>query len=257
VQLMTEIERRAYADRANFLGDVDFVKVPVKTLVSDKYLKQRMKDYQPGVAGSSTQTKAGNIKESEQTTHLSVIDNEGNAVSVTTTLNNSYGSKTVVTGAGFLLNDEMDDFSVKPGVPNLYGAVGNEKNAIAPGKRMLSSMTPTIVLKNKQPYLVVGTPGGTTITTSVFQTLVDIIDFKMTTDDAVNKPKFHHQWLPDQIDVEKGFNEDVKKQLTKMGYTLKERSAIGRTEVIKKLSSKNIEAVADKRGDDHAAGYLP
>ncbi|MDB5200450.1 MAG: ggt [Chitinophagaceae bacterium] len=255
VQLMTEIERRAYADRANFLGDADFVKVPVKTLVSDKYLKERMKDYQPGKAGSSTQTKAGNIKESEQTTHLSVIDNEGNAVSVTTTLNNSYGSKTVVSGAGFLLNDEMDDFSVKPGVPNLYGAVGNEKNAIAPGKRMLSSMTPTIVLKNNQPYLVVGTPGGTTITTSVFQTLVDIIDFKMTTDDAVNKPKFHHQWLPDQVDVEKGFPEDVKKQLTKMGYTLKERSAIGRTEVIKKTAPQKIEAVADKRGDDDAAGY--
>lgn len=257
VQLMTEIERRAYADRANFLGDADFVKVPVKTLVSDKYLTERMKNYQYDKAGSSIETKAGNIKESEQTTHLSVIDNEGNAVSVTTTLNNSYGSKTVVSGAGFLLNDEMDDFSVKPGVPNLYGAVGNEKNAIAPGKRMLSSMTPTIALKNNQPYLVVGTPGGTTITTSIFQTLIDIIDFKMTTDDVVNKPKFHHQWLPDQIDVEKGFDEDVKKQLTKMGYTLKERSAIGRTEVIKKSAPQKIEAVADKRGDDHAAGYNP
>ena len=255
VQLMTEIERRAYADRANFLGDPDFVKVPVKTLVSDKYLTKRMQDYVPGKAGSSTQTTAGNIKESEQTTHLSVIDKEGNAVSVTTTLNGSYGSKTVVSGAGFLLNNEMDDFSVKPGVPNMYGAVGNEKNAIAPGKRMLSSMTPTIVLKNNQPYVVVGTPGGTTITTSVFQTLIDIIDFKMTTNDAVNKPKFHHQWLPDQIDVEKGFPEDVKTQLTKMGYILKERSAIGRTEVIKKSRPKNIEAVADNRGDDHAAGY--
>ena len=255
VQLMTEIERRAYADRANFLGDPDFVKVPVKTLVSDKYLTKRMQDYVPGKAGSSTQTTAGNIKESEQTTHLSVIDKEGNAVSVTTTLNGSYGSKTVVSGAGFLLNNEMDDFSVKPGVPNMYGAVGNEKNAIAPGKRMLSSMTPTIVLKDNQPYVVVGTPGGTTITTSVFQTLIDIIDFKMTTNDAVNKPKFHHQWLPDQIDVEKGFPEDVKTQLTKMGYILKERSAIGRTEVIKKSRPKNIEAVADNRGDDHAAGY--
>lgn len=255
VQLMTEIERRAYADRANFLGDPDFVKVPVKTLVSDKYLTQRMKDYEPGKAGTSTEIKAGNIKESEQTTHLSVIDKDGNAVSVTTTLNNGYGSKTVVSGAGFLLNDEMDDFSVKPGVPNLYGAVGNEKNAIAPGKRMLSSMTPTIALKNNQPYLVVGTPGGTTITTSVFQTLVDIIDFKMTTDDAVNKPKFHHQWLPDQIDVEKEFPEEVKKELTKMGYTLKERGSIGRTEVIKKSAPQKIEAVADKRGDDHAAGY--
>ena len=255
VQLMTEIERRSYADRANFLGDPDFVKVPVKTLVSEAYLKERMKDYHPGIAGSSSETKAGNIKESEQTTHLSVIDGAGNAVSLTTTLNNSYGSKTVVSGAGFLLNDEMDDFSVKPGVPNLYGAVGNEKNAIAPGKRMLSSMTPTIVLKNNQPYLVVGTPGGTTITTSVFQTLVDILEFGMSTVDAVNKPKFHHQWLPDQIDVEKDFPEEVKKQLTKMGYTLMERNAIGRTEVIRRAAAKKIEGVADKRGDDHAAGY--
>src|SRR5438046_10729841 len=145
VQLMTEIERRAYADRANFLGDPDFVKVPAKTLVSEKYLAERMKDYKPGVAGSSTETKAGNIKESEQTTHLSVIDKDGNAVSVTTTLNNSYGSKTVVSGAGFLLNDEMDDFSVKPGVPNMYGAVGAEANDIAAGKRMLSIQQQTIV----------------------------------------------------------------------------------------------------------------
>ncbi|MEJ7675534.1 MAG: gamma-glutamyltransferase [Chitinophagaceae bacterium] len=257
VQLMTEIERRAYADRANFLGDPDFVKVPVKTLVSKKYLTERMKDYQPGKAGSSSQTTAGIIKESEETTHLSVIDKEGNAVSVTTTLNGGYGSRTVVSGAGFLLNNEMDDFSVKPGVPNMYGAVGNEKNAIAPGKRMLSSMTPTIVLKNNKPYLVVGTPGGTTIPTSVFQTLINVIEFGMTTEDAVNKPKFHHQWLPDQIDVEKGFSEDVKNELVNMGYKLKERGAIGRTEVIKKAGPKKIEAVADKRGDDHAAGYTP
>ena len=257
VQLMTEIERRAYADRANFLGDPDYVKVPIKTLVSDKYLNERMKDYEPGKAGNSVDIKAGNITEREETTHLSVIDKEGNAVAVTTTLNGGYGSRTVVSGAGFLLNNEMDDFSVKPGVPNMYGAVGNEKNAIAPGKRMLSSMTPTIVLKNDQPYLVVGTPGGTTIPTSVFQTLINILEFGMNTNDAVNKPKFHHQWLPDRIDVEKGFPEDVKKQLTGMGYTLRERGEIGRTEVIKKPASKKIEAVADKRGDDHAAGYKP
>lgn len=255
VQLMTEIERRAYADRANFLGDPDFVKVPVKTLVSDTYLNERMKDYQPGKAGSSTEIKAGIINESEETTHLSVIDKEGNAVAVTTTLNGGYGSRTVVSGAGFLLNNEMDDFSVKPGVPNMYGAVGNEKNAIAPGKRMLSSMTPTIVLKNDRPYLVVGTPGGTTIPTSVFQTLINIIEFGMNTSDAVNKPKFHHQWLPDEVAVERGFPEDVKKELAKMGYTLKERSGIGRTEVIKK--TQKIEAVADNRGDDHASGYKP
>jgi gamma-glutamyltranspeptidase/glutathione hydrolase len=213
-----------------------------------------MKDFVPGKAGSSTITAAGIIKESEQTTHLDVYDKEGNAVSVTTTLNNSFGSKTVVSGAGFLLNDEMDDFSAKPGVPNLYGAIGAEANAIAPGKRMLSSMTPTIVLKGNKPFLVVGTPGGTTITTSVYQTLLDIIEFNLSASDAVNKPKFHHQWLPDRIDVEKGFPEDVRDQLIKMGYQLNERSSIGRTELIK-ISAAKIEAVADKRGDDAAEGF--
>jgi gamma-glutamyltranspeptidase / glutathione hydrolase len=254
VQLMTEVERRAFADRAEFLGDPDFVKVPIKTMVSSEYLNERMKDYEPGKAGSSKTTLAGMIKESEETTHLSVIDNYGNAVSVTTTLNGGYGSRTVVSGAGFLLNNEMDDFSVKPGIPNMYGAVGNEKNAIAPGKRMLSSMTPTIVLKNGQPYLVVGTPGGTTIPTSVFQTLVNMLEFNMDADDAVNKPKFHHQWLPDVVSVEKDFPETVKEQLKQMGYNVKERGAIGRTEVIQILNKK-ITAVGDKRGDDDARGW--
>ncbi|MEO6330292.1 MAG: gamma-glutamyltransferase [Ginsengibacter sp.] len=256
VQLMTEVERRAFADRAQFLGDPEFVKVPVKTLVSEKYLSRRMSNYQPGKAGNSTEITAGKINvESEETTHLNVVDNEGNAVSVTTTLNNSYGSKTVVAGAGFILNDEMDDFSVKPGVPNLYGAVGNEANAIAPNKRMLSSMTPTIVLKNNTPYLVTGTPGGTTIPTSVFQTIVNIVDFKMSTEDAVNKPKFHHQWLPDEIFVEKDFSENVRDELVKMGYKVNDRGEIGRTEVIKVLPGKKLEAVADKRGDDAAEGF--
>jgi gamma-glutamyltranspeptidase / glutathione hydrolase len=260
VQLMTEVERRAFADRAEFLGDPDFVKVPVKTMVSTGYLKERMKDYEPGKAGSSKTTLAGLIKESEETTHLSVVDNDGNAVSVTTTLNGGYGSRTVVSGAGFLLNNEMDDFSVKPGVPNMYGAVGNEKNAIAPGKRMLSSMTPTIVLKNGQPYLVVGTPGGTTIPTSVFQTLVNMLEFNMDADDAVNNPKFHHQWLPDIVSVEKDFPETVRAQLKAMGYDVKERGAIGRTEVIQILRLRSgllrtIIAVGDKRGDDDARGW--
>lgn len=256
VQLMTEVERRAYADRAQFMGDADFVKVPVKTLTSDQYLTKRMQNYKPGEAGHSNVIKAGDINiESEETTHLSVLDKEGNAVSVTTTLNNSYGSKTVVSGAGFLLNDEMDDFSVKPGVPNLYGAIGNEANAIAPGKRMLSSMTPTIVLKDNKPYLVVGTPGGTTIPTSVFQTIVNILDFKMNTTDAVNKPKFHHQWLPDQIEIEKDFPGMVQKELTEMGYKVNERESIGRTEVIKVMPGNKMEGVADRRGDDAAAGW--
>ncbi len=254
VQLMTEVERRAFADRGEFLGDPDFVKVPVETLVSKAYLKERMKDYEPGKAGNSKTTKAGVIKESEETTHLSVFDAEGNAVAVTTTLNDSYGSHTVVAGAGFILNNEMDDFSAKPGVPNMYGAIGNDKNAIAPGKRMLSSMTPTIVLKDGTPFLVVGTPGGTTIPTSVFQTLVNILEFNMSADDAVNKPKFHHQWLPDTLYVEKDLSADVQNQLKEMGYNIKPREAIGRTEVIQ-IRNKKIIAVADKRGDDDARGF--
>jgi gamma-glutamyltranspeptidase / glutathione hydrolase len=257
VQLMTEVERRAFADRSAYMGDQDFYKVPVKTLTSNEYLQQRMKDYQPGIAGNSQKIKPGEIpqKESEETTHLSVIDKEGNAVAVTTTLNNSYGSKTVVGGAGFFLNDEMDDFSAKPGVPNMYGAVGGEANAIAPGKRMLSSMTPTIVLQNDKPYMVLGTPGGTTIPTSVFQTLVDIIEFNLNAEDAVDKPKFHHQWLPDSLEIEKGFPENTLESLKGMGYKIKLQKEIGRTEVIKVLPDGKFEAVGDNRGDDDAEGY--
>jgi len=258
VSLMVEAERRAYADRAQFLGDADFVKVPVKTLVSDQYLIDRMKDYTPGKAGNSVTIKAGIIKESEETTHISILDKEGNAVSVTTTLNGSYGSRTVVKGAGFILNNEMDDFSVKPGVPNMYGAVGAEANSIAPGKRMLSSMTPAIVLKNKKTYLVVGTPGGTTIPTSIIQAIVNIIDFGMNAEDAINKPKFHHQWLPDEIFVENDFNTNTIAGLQTMGYKVTKRGNIGKTEIImiKEVGGKkSITAVGDKRGDDDAEGY--
>jgi gamma-glutamyltranspeptidase/glutathione hydrolase len=257
VQLLTEAERRAFADRAQYLGDGDFVKVPVKTLISEEYLKERMKDYQPGIAGNSQSTKQGYIKESDETTHLSIIDAEGNAVAITTTLNGSYGSRTVVSGAGFLLNNEMDDFSVKPGIPNMYGAVGAEANAIFPGKRMLSSMTPTIVLKNNQPYLVVGTPGGTTIPTSIIQSLVNMIDFKMSPEDAVNLPKFHHQWLPDEIRVEKDFNPGTIQQLEAMGYKVVKKESIGQVELIEINFGKTrkITAIADKRGDNGAEGY--
>ncbi len=261
VQLMTEAERRAYADRAEFMGDPDFVQVPVQKLVSDAYLSNRMLDCIPGKAGSSKITKPGNLsKESEETTHVSVADKWGNVVAVTTTLNGSYGSKTVVGGAGFFLNNEMDDFSVKPGVPNMYGALGTEANAIEPGKRMLSSMTPTIVLKDNNPYLVVGTPGGTTIPTSVFQTIVNMIDFGLNASDAVNKPKFHHQWMPDEIFVEKDFPAGAIDSLKAMGYTVTPRGSIGRTELIKIEKNKVgngyvLEAVADNRGDDSAEGY--
>jgi gamma-glutamyltranspeptidase/glutathione hydrolase len=257
VQLMTEAERRAFADRAEYMGDADFYSVPVKMLTSEAYLQERMRNYDTSKATPSTLVKPGTLikAESEQTTHLSIIDKDGNAVAVTTTLNNSYGSRTVVGSAGFFLNDEMDDFSVKPGVPNMYGAIGGEANAIMPGKRMLSSMTPTIVLKNDKLYLVVGTPGGTTIPTSVFQTLVNIIEFNMSTEDAVYKPKFHHQWLPDTLDIEKGFPQIISEALQKKGYAIKERSGIGRTEAIKVLPGGKFEAVADRRGDDDAEGW--
>jgi gamma-glutamyltranspeptidase/glutathione hydrolase len=216
-----------------------------------------MSDFIPGKAGSSQVTKAGNIAESEETTHISIIDKDGNAVSVTTTLNGSYGSKTVVSGAGFLLNNEMDDFSIKEGFPNLYGVTGSAANAIAPHKRMLSSMTPTIVLKENRPYLIVGSPGGSTIPTSVFQTLLNIIDFNLTPEEAVNQPKFHHQWLPDQVEVEPDFPEGVKKQLTDMGYRVNKRDPIGRVELIlvREVFGRFITAIGDKRGDDSAAGY--
>lgn len=258
IQLMTEVERRAFADRAEYMGDGDFYKVPVAMLSNDVYLQNRMRNYDPAKATPSSIIKPGELlrAESEETTHLSVIDKEGNAVAVTTTLNNSYGSRTVVGGAGFFLNDEMDDFSIKPGVPNMYGAVGGEANAIKPGKRMLSSMTPTLVLKNGKPYIVVGTPGGTTIPTQVFQTLVNMLEFNMSTEEAVYKPKFHHQWLPDEVMTEKGFPPAVKEAMQKMGYSFsKERGGIGRTECIRVLPDGRFEAVADNRGDDAAEGF--
>ena len=255
VQLMIEAERRAFADRAEHMGDPDFYKVPIKTLMSDAYIAQRMNDYDPNKASVSAAIKAGIAKESEETTHLSVMDAAGNMVSVTTTLNGGYGSKTVVGGAGFLLNNEMDDFSGKPGVPNMFGAIGGEANAIAPGKRMLSSMTPTLLLKNNKPYVVVGTPGGTTIPTSVYQTIVNIVDFNMNADDAVNKPKFHHQWQPDEVKIERDFDAETKKQLQAMGYKIVEVGGLGRMEVIRVLRNGKRETVADKRGDDSVAGF--
>ncbi len=254
VQLMVEVERRAFADRAAHMGDPDFWKVPQQTLTSKAYLAERMKDYDSTRATPSSSIQAGIVKESNETTHLSVLDAAGNMVSITTTLNGSYGSQTVVGDAGFLLNNEMDDFSVKPNVPNMYGAVGGAANAIAPKKRMLSSMSPTLVLKNKQPYIVVGTPGGTTIPTSVFQSLVNLLVYQMSPEDAVNQPKFHHQWLPDQVDYEQNFPKTTMDGLIKMGYHLNNKYQIGRVELIQQKAGK-LHAVADGRGDDGTAGF--
>jgi gamma-glutamyltranspeptidase/glutathione hydrolase len=221
------------------------------------YAKGRMRSFSLQQASPSSQVKAGVPRKiSEETTHYSIVDEDGNAVSVTTTLNGNYGSSVVVKGAGFILNNEMDDFSAKPGSPNMFGLVGAEANAIQPEKRMLSSMTPTIVEKDGQLFMVLGTPGGATIITSVFQVLVNVIDFRMSLQDAVQKPRFHHQWLPDQIYHEKNaFDETTAKRLTEMGHKLHERASIGQMEAILVSPKGKLEAAADARGDDSAAGY--
>ncbi len=256
VHLMVEAERRAFADRAEYMGDPDFWKVPLKTLIDTAYIRSRMADFNPDVAGVSKKVKAGVIKESTETTHFSIVDAEGAAVSVTTTLNDSYGSRTVVAGAGFILNNEMDDFSAKPGSPNLYGAIGGKANAIVGNKRPLSSMTPTIVTRKGKNWLVVGTPGGTTIPTTVFQILVNVADFNMSLTDAVRAPRFHHQWLPDKIDFEEnGLPETVISELETMHHTLEARGPIGRVEAIMRLPDGRWQGVADERGDDAAGGF--
>jgi gamma-glutamyltranspeptidase/glutathione hydrolase len=255
IQIMTEAERRAFADRAEYMGDPDFIKDKTSYLISDDYLRNRWKSFSFNKATPSSEV--GKIikqpKESTETTHISVIDKDGNAAAVTTTLNGLYGSKVVVSGAGFFLNNEMDDFSVKPGVPNMFGAVGGEANSIQPNKRMLSSMTPTIVLKNQKPYMIVGTPGGTTIPTSVYQSIVNVIDFKLNANISVNAPKFHHQWLPETVAFEKNFPETTIKDLEKLGYKTEKWGQIGRTEMILLDDNGNIHAVADGRGDDSVA----
>ena len=255
VNLMVESQRRAYADRAEHMGDPDYWKVPTKTLISNSYAQARMSDYKEGVAGSSKITLAGGANESEQTTHLSVIDKEGNMVAITTTLNDTYGNKTIVAGAGFLLNNEMDDFSVKPGVPNMYGALGGEANSIQPGKRMLSSMTPTLVTVKGKPYISIGTPGGTTIPNQVYEGLVNIIDHKMTIKQAIDATRFHHQWIPDVIALENDFPEDIETSLKNMGYKTIRRGKFGRMDGILISSDGKRMAAGDKRGDDSVAGY--
>jgi len=257
VHLMIEAERRVYADRAEFLGDPDFYKVPVKGLLDPSYLKERMANFDPEKATPSSEIKHGEPAgaESEETTHYSVVDSKGNAVAVTTTLNRGYGTKIVVEGAGFLLNNEMDDFSVKPGVPNSYGLVGGEANSIQPGKRMLSSMTPTILEKDGKLFMVVGSPGGSTIITSVFQTILNVVEHGMNMQEAVAASRFHSQWLPDMVYYEKGgFSDSLKQQLETMGHKLKERSSIGRVDAILCLPDGTLEGGADPRGDDVAAG---
>ena len=258
IHLIVEAERRAYADRSEFPGDPDFVKVPVEQLVSKHYLIERMSTYNENKASLSLDIKQGAPEGyiSEQTTHYSVVDSKGNAVSVTTTLNNTFGNSIVVDSAGFLLNNEMDDFSVKPGVPNMYGLVGGEANSIQPGKRMLSSMTPTIVEKDGRLLLVLGSPGGSTIPTTVFQVVVNVLDFKMNLASAVDAPRFHHQWMPDIINYEKSAIDSLSLQsLTGMGHLFKERQALGSINAIMMLPDGKKEGGADKRGNNSSCGY--
>lgn len=258
VHLMTEAERRVFADRATYLGDADFYHVPVDSLLEDAYLKSRMHDFNLLRATASESAAGSPIQLSLdvfETTHFTVVDKHGNAVAMTVTLNTNYGSCVYVHGGGFFLNNEMDDFSIKPGVPNFYGLIGAEANAIAPGKRMLSSMSPTIVEKDGKCFLTVGTPGGSSIITSVFQTILNVTEFGMTGSQAVAAPRFHHQWLPDEIIHEKGcFTTELEDNLRQMGHTLREVNAIGTVEMIVAWPDGRWEGAADPRESSHARG---
>lgn len=258
VQLMIESERRVFADRAKWLGDPDFVQVPIGPLLDSTYIKNRISSIDFTKASLSSDISAGQFSgyESPETTHYSIVDAAGNAVSITTTLNNSFGSKVFVGGAGFLLNDEMDDFSAKAGAPNLYGLIGSKANEIQPMKRMLSSMTPTIITENGQLKMVVGTPGGSTIITSVFQVVLNALEFGMNMQQAVEYPRFHQQWKPEQTRIEPNRLSTIQmERLKRKGYEFSNSASIGLVEGILVLPSGKLQGGADSRGDDTALGH--
>ena len=260
IQVLTEAERRAYADRSFYLGDPDFIDIPVDELISDRYLKNRMDNFSFDKATSSDSLSYGMIPgfESDETTHYSIVDNFGNAIAVTTTLNAAFGSKLYSNKLGFFFNNEMDDFSSKPGEPNMYGLIGGKANAIEPQKRMLSSMTPTLIEKNGEFWMTLGTPGGSTIITSVLQTILNVYEFDMNMQQAVDAPRFHHQWFPDIIRFEyNSFPKDSLNYLKTKGYQVIENNTIilGKVDGIRILPDGKLEGGADHRGDDIAIGY--
>lgn len=260
IQLITEAERRSFADRSFYLGDPDFVKIPIDTLISASYVQKRMEDFSWDKATPSSTISQGNIVryESDETTHYSIIDSYGNAISATTTLNGAYGSKVYVSEGGFMLNNEMDDFSSKPGEPNMFGLIGAEANSIRPEKRMLSSMTPTIVEKNNKLFMSIGSPGGSTIITSVMQTILNVYEFNLGMQEAVDAPRFHHQWLPDVVTFEpKGFDSILVQKLQKKGYKINQENSriLGKVDAILVLTNGKLEGGADYRGDDKAVGF--
>ena len=255
----TEIERRVYADRSVHLGDPDYYEVPTEQLISEKYNYARFSKIKKRKKTASSQVMEGNIPpyESPSTTHFSVVDPSGNAVALTTTLNGSYGSSVMVKGAGFFLNNEMDDFSAKPGIPNKFGLIGSEANAIAPGKRMLSSMTPTIVEKEGSLFLVTGTPGGATIITTVFQSIINVIDFGMGIQEAINAKKTHSQWLPDTLFIENGgISNEVQLELEKRGHLIHFKESSSKINAVLVLDDGSLEGGADYlRSDSYAEGF--